>query len=243
MNTCLKFRVNTGPYQIVSASNDDTVIQDLATKLRADTGSIQLLGLLGNFFDLSPDDFWFSKQLSLGSQIHNPTEIVLLGRIVNSKTNTSHSTNSLSLVTYNRESLLTTLTKYKPIEYSGTLEEWISLVNSTPMSGLGGLMAQYNNNPMYNDTVFSDQKMTLTFSAMTQQDLDTFVSETGAVFNPTDMFSVFKSKLGFKSNGLPVENQPISVKIIGDEEVIVIEADASITTNLANLSPQEPTNT
>lgn len=237
MNTCLKFKVNTGPYQIVSASNDDTVIQDLATKLRADTGSIQLLGLLGNFFDLSPDDFWFSKQLSLGSQIHNPTEIVLLGRIVNSKTNTNHSTNSLSLVTYNRESLLATLTKYKPIEYSGTLEEWISLVNSTPMSELGGLMAQYNNNPMYNETVFSNQKLSLTFHPMTQQDLSSFESETGSTY--TDMFDTFKSKLITRTNGLSEAVQPISVNVVNGEEVIIIEADASITTNLANLSPEE----
>lgn len=235
MITCLKFKINNGPYKVVSANNNDENIQELASGLNSDEDSLQLLGLLGNFFDLFPDDFWFSRQSIFNSQIHNPTQVVLIGRLVNSKTSSGHSANSLSLVTYNKKSLLESITKDRPPQYEGTLEQWKTTVANTPMSDLGSLLAVHKNNTMYNYTVFSDKKMTLTFAPMTQQDFDDFASESGYFFTPIDMLDTFKSKLGFKSNGLPLETQPISVKNIDGEEVIVIEADANITTNLANL--------
>lgn len=230
---CINIHLNDEAPILVAIDEDFSSIISDYPSITVD--QLSVLALLSTVFNIRTNTYWMRNMpwVPLTS-----TFSLNIGELVDSTTDLSHPSNSLTIYTYTGQSLKNSFKKEYPFDYDGTEAQWNALVESTPFENMTEVMSNY----FPGTFSFNKTPLRVSFSSPRASEIQTYISDKG-IADPfyNDGYLLLKEFVGRTPNGYSKpSSSPVVVNTLNGREVVSFETQVFLSVNLQD--PGLPSN-
>lgn len=227
---CINVHINDeAPILVAIDSNFDSIISEYPSMTEEQLG---VLTLLSSVFNIRVNPYWM-RNIPWVPLTENFG--LNIGELVDSTVDATHPANSLTLCTYTENTLKNSFKQEYPYDYSGTEEEWRTLVDNTSFADMTGVMNTY----FPGTFAFEKEPLKISFSSPTSEEIQTYAANKGGmipIYN--NAYSWLKSFVGSTAQGYSKPSStPVSVTTLNGREVISFETQVFLSVNLQDPGP------
>lgn len=217
VSACITAQIDNGPKQLFKIKNADFqwIINNNPETVTEE--KMLALALLSYFFDLSPNDYWRDV---VGFTESRPSFYV--GQLMDNYTSMNHPINSVSLVSFNRSSLIANLSKKIPPGFTESYSQWGNRLRGKSLSQVNTILNEYYT-PGY--ITLSNSPKTLYIHKTNMFDLNEQSNLDGVTY--IDGYEAIRNCIE-RNTVSNVASKKAEIGLIADYPVIAFETDASI---------------
>ena len=222
---CINVHINDeAPILVAIVNNFDSIISEYPSMTEE---QLSVLTLLSSVFNIRVNPYWM-RNIPWVPLTENFG--LNIGELVDSTVDASHPAESLTLFTYTENTLKNSFKQEYPLDYSGTEEDWGTLIDNTSFADMTRVLDTY----FPDDFSFEKEPLKISFSSPTAEEIQTYaINKGGVVPIYSDAYPWLKSFVGNAAQGYSKPSStPVSVTTLNGREVVSFETQVFLSVNL-----------